>query len=89
MKWLLLIAIASLGLWCIHRLLLWMEERGWIYYQKKKASPGTAGSALLEIQRMLEPEKRYVLEALQEDDQEQDDEGAPDSDANLRRGKTG
>jgi hypothetical protein len=48
------------------RLLLWMEERGWIDYRRTypgRMSPGQVGPAFLVIQGLLEPEKRHAAEA--------------------------
>jgi hypothetical protein len=36
-----------------------------------------SASAFLEIQSMMEPSKKYVLEARREEDDEQDDSGGP------------
>lgn len=50
------------GLYCLHRIGLWAERRGWIYYRKKHGGSGALGNALLEMQTIIEPTKRYVLE---------------------------
>ncbi len=57
------IAVAIALLYGLHRLALWMEARGWIYYVKKKASPNALGSAALELQQMVKPAAKHVLEA--------------------------
>jgi hypothetical protein len=64
----------------LHRLALWMEARGWIYYRKKRGSSGTLGTAFLEMQTLLEPGKRHVIEIVRKDDSEQNDTGDPPSD---------
>ena len=55
------------------------EDRGWIYYRKKSGRPGTAASAFLEIQSMMEPSKKHVLDVMREDEEqdEQDHSGDP------------
>ena len=63
------------GLYGLHRLALWMESRGWIFYMKTRASSGALGSAFLEIQSIAQPEKKYVLEIRQDQRAERDDEG--------------
>ena len=68
-----------LALYALHRLSCWMEDRGWIYYRKKRGSSGALGSAFLEVQSILEPGKRYVLEERLKEDVEQDDSGDPPS----------
>jgi len=50
------------GLYCLHRIGLWAERRGWIYYKKKHGDGGALGNAFLEMQAIIEPSKRYVLE---------------------------
>jgi len=74
--WVIAIAVA---LYMLHRLGLWMEERGWIYYRKKHGSSGSLSSAFLEVQALLEPSQRHVLEIKREDDSEQDESGDPPS----------
>lgn len=69
------IAVLALALYGLHRMALWMESRGWIYYKKKHASAGTLGAAFLEIQAIAQPEKKYVLEMRQDQRAERDDEG--------------
>lgn len=54
-----------------------MEERGWLYYRHKRGSSGSLGSAFLEVQALLEPGKRHVLEVVREEDEEQDPSGDP------------
>jgi hypothetical protein len=47
------------------RLLLWMEERGWIDYRRTypgRMNTGQVGPAFLAIQGLLEPEKRHAAE---------------------------
>jgi hypothetical protein len=74
--WLIAIAVA---LYTLHRLGLWMEERGWIYYRKKHGSSGSLSSAVLEVQALFEPSRRHVLEITRQDDDEQDKSGDPPS----------
>lgn len=54
------------GLALLDRALLAAEERGWIYYRKRRASPGTASGAALEMQSLLEPGTRHVADVLRE-----------------------
>jgi hypothetical protein len=77
MKWIFVALAFAAALYALHRLFLWMEFKGWIYYKNRKASPGTRASAALEIQSLLEPEKRHVLKIQQEQHVEQDDAGDP------------
>lgn len=70
-----LIVVVS-GIYGLHRLLSWLEDRGSIYYLKKRGSSGTVGSAFLEVQSLIEPSKRHVVVELARpavDDQESGD----------------
>lgn len=60
-KFLLVIPAISVALYGLHRLAVWMERRGWIYY-KKSGSSSTATNAFLSIHQLFEPGKKYVLE---------------------------
>jgi hypothetical protein len=71
-----IVAIA-LGLFGLHRLALWMESRGWIYYLKTRASGGALASAILELQQIAQPGTRYILEMKHESRAERDDESDP------------
>jgi hypothetical protein len=73
----LLAAATVLGLYGLHRLGLWMETRGWMYYKHHRGSSGSMGSAFLEMQALLEPSKRHVLEIAQKDDFEDGESGDP------------
>lgn len=74
--WLLLLA-AVVVLWALHRLALWAESRGWIYYLRRQGSSGAMGNALLEVQALLEPSTRHVLEERQEEHVEEAESGDP------------
>ena len=72
-------AVLALALvfFLLDRFLLWCESRGWIYWRRRKASPGTLGAAFLELQAMLEPGKAHVVEEIKQVREERDDEGDP------------
>jgi hypothetical protein len=65
------------GSYCLHRIAVWAERRGWIYYRTKRGSSGALGNALLEVQAIMEPSKQYVLEERVRDDAEADEAGDP------------
>lgn len=69
-------ALASV-LFALHRLALWMERRGWLYYTHSRPSSSTLGSAFLEVQSLVEPGKRIVLEAARDDACEVAETGDP------------
>jgi hypothetical protein len=49
-------------LYVLHRVALWAEGRGWVYYLNSKPSNSALGNAFLEIQSMIEPDKRQLVE---------------------------
>lgn len=42
--------------------MLWAERHGWVYWRHNKASRTSVGSAMLEVQSILEPDKEHVVE---------------------------
>lgn len=73
----LIAALVAGGSYALHRLALWMERRGWLYYRERKASPSTLGSALLELHSLVEPEAKVVLEMREEEHRRSPESGAP------------
>ncbi len=71
------IAGIAVALFALHLLALWMERRGWIYYVKKQPSASAVGSAVLEIQSLLQPEKKHVVQMRRERRVKRDAEGEP------------
>ena len=67
-------ALAVAVLYPLHLLATYAEKRGWIYYRKKHGSV-TVGSAFLEIQALMEPSKRHVLEQRRRDDFDNQESG--------------
>ena len=74
------LAAVLAALYAVHRLALWMERRGWLYYRHTRGSSGSLGSAFLEVQALFEPGKRHVLEVVRDEDDEQDASGDPPAD---------
>ncbi len=71
-----LIAFVS-GSYLLHRTALWMEARGWIYYRRRHGSSGAIGNAFMEVQSLLEPGKRHVVQVKRAEAVEQDPDGHP------------
>ncbi len=69
-----LVLIAGL-LFGLDRCLLFMEGRGWIYYRKKKPSSSALSNACLEVQKLLEPSKKYVVQIKKDEKREQQEAG--------------
>jgi hypothetical protein len=64
-------------LYGLHRLALWAENRGWIYYLRRKPTTSSLGNAFLEVQSLLEPEKRQLAEVQKAETIEEDEQGDP------------
>jgi hypothetical protein len=68
---------AVLLLLLLDRALLRMEERGWIYYRRKRGHADRLGEAAFRVQSAFEPGKRYVLEEKERGRRESPRDGAP------------
>lgn len=71
-----LFAVAAL-VFVVHRVALWAEARGWIYYLRRKPKSSALGNAFLEVQALIEPEKRQLAEVRREDAAEEAPSGEP------------
>jgi hypothetical protein len=77
LKGAILVAAGSILLILLHRLLLRMEEKGYIYYMKSKGIVDRAGIAMVEMQSLLEPGKRHVIQEQRKETRQDEDTGAP------------
>lgn len=77
MRVVLWLALIVAVLWGMHRAALWAERRGWIFYLHRKASPGTGSRAFMEVQSLLEPGTRHVIESREETLEDEDDADDP------------
>ncbi len=59
--WALLVTSGVFGLYGLHRLGLWMEERGYIYYVHKKPK-GSAVGSFVALQKIIEPQVQHVIQ---------------------------
>jgi hypothetical protein len=50
---------AAAGFYALHRLCLWLEARGWLYYKHKKRSTSPM-SCMVALQQALEPRAEHV-----------------------------
>jgi len=65
----------------LDRLLLWCEWRGWIYYRRTPRIRHSAGTALLNIEALLQPSRQHVVELrLQDQLHREEDEEAGGAD---------
>ncbi len=67
MWWLLWLSLGLAALYGLHRLALWAEGRGWIYYRTHRAPIGSAGMAMLEITSLVDPAVEHVIEETRAD----------------------
>ncbi len=74
--WILALAAA---MWALDRFATWMESRGWIYWRKSRGYSGRLGGAFLEVQSLLEPQTRHIIEARQEKKRKETRAGDPPS----------
>ncbi len=77
--------IAGLGvlLWCLHRLALWLERRGWLFYVNRRPSSGV-GNAFLDANSLFDYEARYRLEARRLEEAEEAERADDDLDKQKR-----
>lgn len=59
---LLWIAVVAAAIYGLHRVALWAESRGWIFYVKRKPDPASVGAAALELEQLARPQQKHVLE---------------------------
>jgi hypothetical protein len=76
MRTAILILIAAAALWGVHRGLTYAEERGWIYYRKKRGSYGGLG-VTSNFLNMYDPSRKHLQEVVREVEwkREEDDDG--------------
>lgn len=72
--WIIGVAIA---LFLVDRLALWAEDRGWIYWRRKKAQSGAVSSILMELNVVTNPSAQHVVEAKESKKLEERDNGDP------------
>lgn len=70
------VALAAAGLWLLHRLLSHAEDRGWIYYRKKRGSYGGLG-VTTNFLNMYDPSRKHLQEVVREGEwkRDEDDDG--------------
>jgi hypothetical protein len=77
-KWTLIVVTIPFALLLLDRILLALEDRGWIFYRRNKPNFQNAGSAFIELQAMFEPKARYVIERKEQAENEEDEDGDGD-----------
>jgi hypothetical protein len=73
------LCLSITALYALHRIALWAEYRGWIFYRHRKPDSTSVGNAMLQLQQLVEPSKRNVIEMKQTKRRAQDVAGEPPS----------
>ena len=70
------LAIAGLALLLLHYLLSYAEERGWVYYRKRRGSYGGLG-VTSDFLNMYDPSRRHLQQIVRESEwkRDEDDDG--------------
>ena len=67
-------------LWALHRFLSYAEDRGWVYYRKKRGSYGGLG-VTSNFLNMYDPSRRHLQEVVRvvewKRDEDDDGDGPP------------
>ena len=82
-----LIAAAVVALfWGLHRFLSYAEDRGWVYYRKKRGSYGGLG-VTSNFLNMYDPSRRHLQQAVREAEwkRDEDDDGDGDGEGGKPR----
>ena len=82
----LIVSAVIAGLWGVHRFLSYAEERGWVYYRKKRGSYGGLG-VTSNFLNMYDPSRKHLQEVVRvaEWKRDEDEDGDPPTRDALRR----
>jgi hypothetical protein len=83
----LIVIAAAGGLWALHRFLTYAEDRGWIYYRRKRGSYGGLG-VTSNFLNMYDPSRRHLQEVVREVEWKRDEDDDGDSPPHKRSGAT-
>lgn len=72
--WIAAIALLLTGLYGLHRLCLYLEQRGYMYYLNTKPQ-GSVAPAMLDLRELFQPSVRHVIEVKDDKQIEHDDAG--------------
>jgi hypothetical protein len=82
---LVVVAAAVVGLWGLHRLARRAEARDRIRCRRGRGSAAALGNALLEVQSMVEPSARHVLEERRREAEAPEESGDPPEPGPVRQ----
>lgn len=75
MRWTLISLAVVFGAFVVDRLLLWAEDRDWIYYRKRKPNITSLSTALFQMQAIVQPEKQHIADQKLEIKEDEDEDG--------------
>jgi hypothetical protein len=78
----LILAAGIVGCYGLHRLALWLESRGWIYYVRR--TPSWGSSCFSALQEAIEPQSRHVFH-ISEERRSSDEDDTPGVDGGWSR----
>ena len=82
------LALAAVGLWVVHRFLSYAEDRGWIYYRKKRGSYGGLG-VTSNFLNMYDPSRKHLQQVVREGEWKRDEDDDGDDPSTQRRRQAG
>ena len=81
--WIGCVVIGASGLYALHRLALWLEAHGHLYYLNKKPKGGGA-SCFVALQQVIQPEVQRVIHIKEERSLHGDERGSGERDPEDR-----
>ncbi len=79
------VVLAALGVWLLHRFMTYAEDRGWIYYRKKRGSYGGLG-VTADFLNIYDPSRKHIQQVVREGEwKRDDDEDGDDPEKGLSR----
>jgi hypothetical protein len=69
----------ALALWAVHRFLSYAEDRGWVYYRKKRGTYGGLHSTT-NFLNMYDPSRKHLQEVVREGEWKRDEDDDGDGD---------
>ena len=61
-KMLFILFLCCVSVFLFHKLCMWLEYKGWLFYRHKKPQRGVIGDALQELNAILQPSARHTIE---------------------------
>ena len=71
------VVFGGLAVFAGHRLLLWMESKGWIFYRNSGHHSGALGNAFMALHSVFDPEAGRAAEHRLHEEKEEPESGEP------------